>query len=88
MNLTANEAYKKTLEKIKLNVIDSLDEIFEEINKTINEGKTYFYWREYLSEDKFDYLNFLGYEISTVFNKNETEYKISWEHFKYKEQEE
>lgn len=85
LNLTANEAYKKTLEKIKLNVIDSLDEIFEKINKTINEGKTYFYWYEYLSEDKIDYLNFLGYEILMVFNKNETEYKISWEHFKYKE---
>ena len=42
--MTADEAHEKTLAIITNSIKESLSELYEEIEKAINEGEMYIYW--------------------------------------------
>ena len=77
--MTANEAHKKTLATITNYTKESLSELFEEIEKAINEGEMYIYWRAELTQLQKNYLKNIGYYIANKTGEYDSA-KISWEY--------
>lgn len=77
--MTANEAHEKTLAIIKNGIKESLSELFEEIEKAINEGEMYIYWRAELTQLQKNYLQNIGYYFVNKTGEYDST-KISWEY--------
>ena len=77
--MTANEAYEKTLAIITHDIKESLSELFEEIEKAINEGEMYIYWSADLTQLQKNYLQNIGYYIVSKTGEYDSA-KISWEY--------
>lgn len=77
--ISADEARKKTKEKIEENLRIEKYDIETLINDAIEKGLYSVYIDKYLKKEIQEYLKDLGYDVKSSTYMNETDTRISWE---------